>query len=187
MIVPFNQFLIFIVVGVKPFRMETFRDRELTFTFENYVKSQLHLQTVTEIYGRDINLYLNTLNYLRGQDKYLYECSQVLKYFYADMTNMMCNVLRSDYANRTKIEIKVDLPRNTQLPKKVVKLSEVVEELREVLEGRTDGKDFISTGIFTRFQYNELAKLEPSGLLALASIFQYYGNDSDQTYVVEVI
>jgi hypothetical protein len=187
MIIPYTQMMGFIVNGYKPVYTHYF-NRELTFTFENYVKSQLHLQVVTELYGRDIFQYNNALKYLRGEDKFVLDCSEVLRFFYQDMTNMLCNVLKKNPDLNTKVMIVSDLGRPSQIPSKKVSLSDVVEELQESMHGSGDSKSTIySDGIFVKFGYDELDSLKANELLALSSVFLYYGSNSAETYVVEVI
>jgi hypothetical protein len=175
----------FIVSGVKPIHMHFF-NRDLTFTFENYVKSQLHLQIVSDLYGRDIFVYKKALDYLRGKDQFLYECSLVLKYFYQDMANMLCNVLRTELDISPCIKIETSLGRESKIPKKQLVLQDIVAELKGVLENG-DSTDGFSIGVFAQFNYEELERLEANDLLALASILLYFGNNSEETYIVEVV
>lgn len=189
MIVPYSQYMGFIISGFRPLYVHLFNN-DLTFTFENYVKSQLHLQVVPDLYNRDIFTYAKALEYLRGNDQYLLECSYVLKYFYQDMTNMICNLLKVSPDIESKISVVSGLGRNSKIPTKKVELAKVVSQLDSSMSGSSyvsDDETIYSDGVFVKFTYDEVDKLKPNNLLALASILLYYGNDSTETYVVEVV
>lgn len=60
-------------------------------TFSDYVKSQIHLNIVTGLFGRSILEYKYTLDYLQGKVP-LSECvKNVLLFYYIDMLNFLSN------------------------------------------------------------------------------------------------
>lgn len=189
--IPYNYMSNFLQVGMRanPLRSLAF-NRDLTFSFEEYVKSEIHLPGLTQIYSdRDIFEYNGSFEYLfKGKDEYVLDCAKTLRYFYEDMTNVLCNVLRQNPLIDSNITIDCRVSRETKIPYKKIALSEVLEELRSVLE---DGKDFaeasIAGSILLKFSYEEFDKLKATRLLALASVLFYYSQSSDDIYLIEVI
>lgn len=57
----------------------------LELDFVEYVKSQLQLDLVSELYSRDIGCYFNTYKFLEGDGLYAADAKKVLRYFYSDM------------------------------------------------------------------------------------------------------
>lgn len=68
----------------------TVRDN-LIINFSDYVKSQLHLNLVTDFFGRDIVSYYNAYQYIMGDKTHYRDCLKVIKFFYTDMANFLCN------------------------------------------------------------------------------------------------
>jgi hypothetical protein len=176
----------FIISGYKPLYTHYF-DRDYTFTFENYVNSQLHLDIIPRLYQRDPYNYLKALKYLGGKTEYADECGKVLKYFYTDMTNMLCNVLKKNPEINNRISIVVDIPRNGDFPVLSVNLDDTIMELRELIDtGSSSAPGGIGPGVFTLFNSVEMSRLVPNETLALASILSYHtGNEIDPT-ILEV-
>lgn len=77
----------------------------LYIRFSDYVKSQLHLNLVSDLYHRDVGDYFDAYQYLTGNTAYLKECLRVVRYFYHDMAHFLIN-------NRDVVEIElvVDAP-----------------------------------------------------------------------------
>lgn len=183
--VPYDKMLCLLSVEYRPNYTSVF-EQDLTFTFEEYVKSQLHLNVMAALHGRDLFTYSRALKYLRGETEYLVECNMVLKYFYQDMANMICGLLKASPGTKARITIESDLVFSDRFSVKRIKLSQVVDELKKSIEtGQAVGT--FSVGILARFRYGELDKIVPNDLLATASIFSYYGNDSQEPCLVEVI
>lgn len=64
--------------------------KELEVAFADYVKSQVHLNLVTGLYGRTLRQYVNALRYCNdGEAAYLYSALEVLRYFYSDMASFL--------------------------------------------------------------------------------------------------
>jgi hypothetical protein len=183
--VPYSKMLSFILSGHKLLYPHLF-EGELGFSFENYIKSELHLQTVPDVYGRDILQYYGALKYLRGDESQRQACVAVLKYFYQDMGNMICNVLKDDPKKNVRITIDCRINRYVEIPTKRISLKEVVIDLEYVMTGESSAiKNSFATSIFAKFDPGFLDNLVPNELLALASILTHYAH-SPETYLLEV-
>lgn len=68
-------------------------DQDVIFQviFSDYVKSQIHLNIVTGLYGRDIREYKYTLDYLNHRVPYGDMVKKVLGYYYSDMFAFLAN------------------------------------------------------------------------------------------------
>lgn len=86
-----NQLIVVSAKGDDPVYREKFSVREasLSFSFVEYVKSQLHINVVTELLGRNIFAYLNTYKFLKGENILGDEAIKVLHYFYEDVANFL--------------------------------------------------------------------------------------------------
>lgn len=60
-------------------------------TFSDYVKSQIHLNIVSGLFGRSILEYKYTLDYLQGKVPLSKDVKNVLIYYYTDMLNFLAN------------------------------------------------------------------------------------------------
>lgn len=82
-----NQLLVIAAKGDDPVYQEKFqvKDDNLCISFIEYVKSQLHINVVTDFFGRNIFAYLNTYKFLRGENILGDEALKVLQYFYEDI------------------------------------------------------------------------------------------------------
>lgn len=60
-------------------------------TFSDYVKSQIHLNIVTGLFGRSILEYKYTLDYLQGKVPLSEDVKNVLLFYYTDMLNFLSN------------------------------------------------------------------------------------------------
>lgn len=72
-------------------------------SFSNYVKSQIHLNIVSGLFGRKIQEYKYALDYLYGKCEFNETVLHVLHYFYIDMLNFLRNNKRN-----ISVEIIVD-------------------------------------------------------------------------------
>ena len=187
MLVPFNCMNGFLVCGYKPLYTHLF-DKDLVFTFENYVKSQLHAPLMTEIYQRDAISYLKALKFLSGGDEYFRDCSRVLKYFYKDIADMVCSVLKQNPKIDIRIMLQVEFNRPTEFTHISVELSSVINDLIETFKTfEVRELSLLSTSIFVRFNPNELESLVPNQMLALASVLSHYTTSDAEPVVLEVI
>jgi hypothetical protein len=174
----------FIISGYKPLYTHLF-NRDLTFTFENYVKCQIHLPIIPDIYGRDIYDYVKALKCIKGSSQYREECGKVLIYFYKDMMEMLCSLLKRNPDIKVNINIAVET-KSLGFPVAHVSLSSVAKDLSNLLEYGDLSESVIGAGIFTKFTYQEMDKLVPNKALALASILYQYSNGQEAT-ILEVV
>lgn len=77
---------------------------EYLITFSDYVKSQLHLNIVTQLYKRKFSEYVKAFYYLEGDSAYKEDIERVLYYFYSDMSSFLIN-----NPNDIKLHLKVDV------------------------------------------------------------------------------
>lgn len=95
-----------------------------TFSFYEYVKSQLHFPLTPSLYNRELKDYKSVYSYLKGEDEYDEKAmARVLRYFYSDLynsfryTNVRDFVL--DYAGISDLyphkDLSLDLPVNDKL------------------------------------------------------------------------
>lgn len=167
----------FIISGYKPLYTHLF-ENDLVFTFENYVKCQVHLPLIIDLYGRNVYDYVKTLKHLEGSSSHKEECGKVLLFFYRDMMEMLCSVLKKNPTLNTNIRIQVD-SRNLNFPVAHVRLSTVLSDLKTMLDYGDSSNSVIGAGIFTKFTYSEVSNLVPNKALALASVlFRYSGMEA---------
>ena len=99
--------------------------KEFSVQFSQYVKSQVHLNIITDLYSRNMSEYVKTLHYLNGDLSYKDDAKRVLSYFYQDMAHFLVN-----NPENVKLRIIVD----TQIGKDVhVNLDSIISEFRRVL------------------------------------------------------
>lgn len=65
--------------------------RGLLVSYSNYVKSQMHLCIVEDLFGRSLFDYAGALKYLNGFKSYRVQAEKVLRYFYTDMSAFLVN------------------------------------------------------------------------------------------------
>lgn len=98
---------------------------EITIRFSEYVKSQVHLNVVHGLYGRDLREYVETLFFLEGKTSYEESALKVLRYFYLDLSGFLIN-----NANDVNLIVEVDT-NYFNLPKVKYNLVDLGEELRQ--------------------------------------------------------
>ena len=74
--------------------------------FEQYVKSQLHLNVVHDLFDRDILMYAKALDYLKGDKKQEQVAKEVLFWFYEDVYMFL---IRNPQSVVCKVEVPKDL------------------------------------------------------------------------------
>lgn len=86
-----NQLIVISAKGDNSIYQEKFKVKanNLTINFIEYVKSQLHSNVVTDFFGRNIFVYLNTYKFLKGEIFLEDEAIKVLNYFYEDIANFL--------------------------------------------------------------------------------------------------
>lgn len=103
-----NQLIVVAAQGDKQIILDKFKVEEnsLSINFIEYVKSQLHVNVVSDLFNRDIFCYLNAYKFLKGDYLLEGEALKVLHYFYEDIANFLIN---------NPINVRVDLQINSTL------------------------------------------------------------------------
>ena len=101
-----NQLIVVAAQGDKQIILDKFKVEEnsLSINFIEYVKSQLHVNIVSDLFGRDIFCYLNAYKFLKGDYLLEGEALKVLHYFYEDIANFLIN---------NPVNMKMDLKINS--------------------------------------------------------------------------
>lgn len=104
MIIPYYRFdQIILVSALKSENNNIYvKSSSLSFKFSEYVKSQLHLNVVTDLYNRSIMDYAYAYSYLGGDYTKESYAIKVLEYFYNDLTYFLIN-------NKFDIKSEVDV------------------------------------------------------------------------------
>lgn len=86
-----NNLIVVSAKGDDPVYREKFTVTEpsLSVSFVEYVKSQLHMNIVTDFFARNIFSYLNAYRFLKGENVLGDEALKVLHYFYEDLANFL--------------------------------------------------------------------------------------------------
>lgn len=66
-------------------------NEQFELSFSEYVKSQIHLNVVGDLYGRRLQEYVQANHYIRGEKSYLEQAKAVLRYFYRDVAQFLIN------------------------------------------------------------------------------------------------
>lgn len=186
MIVPFSHMAGFMISAYKPLYMSLF-DKDLTFTFEDYVKCQIHMPMLLDLYERDIYLFSEASKFLKGDDRYVDSCGEVLKLFYKDMLDMLVRVIKVHPDIQHKIDIVVNFNRDTLFPTKRYSLEDAKEEMRKILTFEKDDWDSgLGAGVIIRFSESEAKTLEANNTLALASILTDVLHSESDPVILEV-
>lgn len=111
---------------------------ELYIQFSDYVKSQLHLNLVSDLYHRDVGEYFNAYQYLIGDESHIKDCLRVVRYFYHDIAHFLINNLDS-----VEIELVIDAPGITSLDLKEGSLV-ARQELQRIMNS-VDSDNLIET------------------------------------------
>lgn len=185
MIVEFNNMNGFLVNGYK-LLYESLMTGDRCFTFDNYVKSQIHLPFLPDLYNRDIFLYEKAYRYLKGEEKYLDDTVKVIEFFYSDILRICSNLLKKVPSTEMTITVIVDMGRDTIFPK----VTKSLEEVRGALEGilqRGENFDGPYAGVFSNFSNKEMLSLESNNVLALAAILAECLSNKNETVILEVL
>lgn len=184
-LVKFNVYSSFIFQTMVDMNAPLFREA-LHFEFDQYVKSQVHMQTATELYSRKFSDYAKANRYLGGNDAYKFECEQVLRYYYADLCNMFKVTLLNNAELGDRITVGVNTKRPLGFEKKTVVIADVIKNLELVLAGE-ETDDVYANGILAAFPFGKLSGLVANNLLALMAIFFYHSQEQVNTCVLEVV
>lgn len=111
-------------------------EQQLSVSYSDYVKSQIHLNIVEDLYGRKMQEYVKALDFVNGNACCRKEAERVLFYFYSDMANFLINNNANIY-----LRICVDADFGSEL---IVDLEDVKSQLNRVVcaqpgEGMEEG------------------------------------------------
>ena len=107
-VLPYSHFdqLILVAASKCPDALITVNTQTLILNFEQYVKSQLHLNVVHDLFDRDILMYAKALDYLKGDKKQEQVAKEVLFWFYEDVYMFL---IRNPQSVVCKVEVPKDL------------------------------------------------------------------------------
>lgn len=100
--------------------------QELRIRFSEYVKSQIHLNIVEDLYKRSVSEYAKALYYLNGNGMYKDTAEKVLEYFYRDLAAFLIN-----NPVNIKLNIVIDFEVDNEF---VVNLADVKEQFTAILQ-----------------------------------------------------
>lgn len=98
---------------------------ELRIRFSEYVKSQVHLNVVHGLFGRQLREYVETLRFLDGRPVYRETAERVLRYFYSDISDFLIN-----NCNAVDVYMEVDTP-NFSVPTVAIDLRCIGQEFKD--------------------------------------------------------
>lgn len=176
MIIPFQQMNIFIINSFKPLYGHIFDNDNINITFTNYIKSQIHLNIVTDLYGRDLKIYRESLRYIKGDDECFASFCKTLKFFYSDIARMILNNINKDI----HICIDVDITRDTILRKETIDLKNYQTLIDNVLSGEANTiEEMLILKQLNRFTLKQLSELKSSRFLSLAILLLNRAKEKD--------
>ena len=158
---------------VNPFILNSYKLRYanlLTFqpkiTLESYIKSQLHCNIVTPIYGRSLLQYKEAFDCLTGNSENIKSLQKVLQWYYEDLGNFILNTFK--YLEEDFSIIDTSILKPSLHLGKVISLNKVESDLEIILnENRPveDGEfDYIK--ILLEINLLQVPDLKPSRILA---------------------
>lgn len=99
---------------------------EISISFLDYVRSQVHLNIADDLYHRPFHEYADTLRYLtNGYSMYLETAQKVLRYFYSDMASFL---IRNPYNVKMFVCVNAEL----DLPETKIDVVKVKKDLQEM-------------------------------------------------------
>lgn len=132
------------------------REGMLTIRYSEYVKSQIHLNTVSGFYSshkeRNIFEYAKALEYLEGNTSSLDAARMVLSYYYEDMSRFMLR-------NKEEIALEVLVDSDLDIPTEEVSFSGVKGSILDIISCAVSGNPAIRDAISDK----SIAMLELSG------------------------
>lgn len=140
--------------------------RGLLVSFSNYVRSQIHLCIIEDLFNRNLFEYAGALKYIHGFKAYRKEACQVLRYFYQDMSKFLIKNPENIFL---KVIVDVDFPAES------INILQVKNQFTELMSHRSDDSFFER---ISKFRY--------------ASIIDYSGGRHDpltkiDSYVVAAV
>lgn len=104
---------------------------EIDVDYEDYVRSQVHLNLVTGLYGRTLGQYVNALRYCVGKEPGCRDNAlEVLRYFYSDMAYFLIK-------NSNNIKFSATVKTSLDIPDIYYDYQKVQSDLLEVAENVT--------------------------------------------------
>ena len=104
---------------------------EIDVDYEDYVRSQVHLNLVTGLYGRTLGQYVNALRYCAGKEPGCRDNAlEVLRYFYSDMAYFLIK-------NSNNIKFSATVKTSLDIPDIYYDYQKVQSDLLEVAENVT--------------------------------------------------
>ena len=104
---------------------------EIDVDYEDYVRSQVHLNLVTGLYGRTLGQYVNALRYCACKEPGCRNSAlEVLRYFYSDMAYFLIK-------NSNNIKFSATVKTSLDIPDIYYDYQKVQSELLEVAENVT--------------------------------------------------
>lgn len=120
-VVPYVEYNSVLCNCIRPIRVIP---TELCFSFEGYVRSQLHFPMMPYIDNRDLTDYINAIQYFEGQlleDTILESLYKVLRYFYKDLAvSMIKSGTKFKYDSSFNFYVQAD--KNSILPIEEIKV-----------------------------------------------------------------
>lgn len=166
MVIQYNEMAGFIISAYKPLYTSLFNEH-LVFTFENYVKCQMHMPALSiDLFDRDIYTYFDVYEFLQGNNRKLDSCVEVLDYFYKDLHKMIVEILKRKPELPYRIDAVTELPYATELAVKTYSLEEEREKIQAALNLETNEE------ILLDFSESEIKQLVASDMLCMASILR---------------
>lgn len=104
---------------------------DLEVDFVDYVKSQVHLNLVTGLYGRTLEQYVKALRYCTGKNPlYRNYALEVLRYFYSDMASFLIK-------NSSNVKFSVTVSAHLGIPDVYYDYAEIQSGLLDAAENAT--------------------------------------------------
>ena len=159
---------------------------EPKISFENYIKSQLHSNVVTNLYNRDIILYFKALKFIeQDEEDYFDAYKEVLKMYYTDIGNSMIKSIC--YLGHDFGIIEKNIPKSEFLDVVEVDIQKIVDDLTDILVSNkmVYNSDIDYLEILKEIPLKDLKDLKPSRLLAESIVYKHYGS-LEHAYRLEV-
>ena len=175
-------------IQVNPFILNSFQvlythiiAMEPQISLLNYVKSQLHVNIVSQLFGRTIITYNGAYDYLIEEGENVRDFKTVIRWYYKDLANFVLKDIEY-LGNDFSILAEANIPMK-DLEYSEISLRQVVKDLQIILvEKKPVAKDAMQ---FNYFEYMNIIPLEvrenlkPSFILAEALVMAYLAKQSD--------
>lgn len=170
--IPFTQINAYIVNSYK-LTYTHIMDYSPQISFLDYVKSQLHTNIVGELFGRSVTSYINTYEYLMGNEQQVSSFKQVVSWYYKDLASCILNSVGTFNSDFSILE-------NSNIPQKHLGTSKVsIKGIHNDLNKLLVTRSAMQEPQFNYFNYlNQMPievrkDLQPSHILAEALAMAY--------------